>query len=174
MRQPAAHYCIATRKGVRFSFGRQPQTSIIFWKQTKKLTLPEIIHFTEDLFVFDVTAVVLTQRRPADRTLQTPHVPDQVIHLEKVSVQDLQTAARAHVLPGGQHRGGGGGRRADRWSRGGTRGGARVRSVGFPILHVRSVGFPVRVRHDVFGFHTARGTRCTLLHSWRNDLQDKV
>ena len=30
-----------------------------------KLTLPEIIHFTEDLFVFDVAAVVLTQRRSA-------------------------------------------------------------------------------------------------------------
>jgi hypothetical protein len=69
---------MATRKGVRFSFGRQPQTSILFLKHT----LPEIIHFTEDLFVFDVTAVVLTQRRPADRTLQTPHVPDQVIHLQ--------------------------------------------------------------------------------------------
>lgn len=34
-------------------------------------------------------------------------------YLEQISVQDLETAARAHVLPGGRHGGGGGRGRAD-------------------------------------------------------------
>lgn len=62
-------------------------------------------------------------------------------HLEQVSVQDLQTAAGAQVLPCGRHRAGGGGRRAH--GRGG-RGAGRRASV-LP-LHVGPLGFSVRVR----------------------------
>lgn len=62
-------------------------------------------------------------------------------HLQQVSVQDLQTAAGAQVLPGGRHRAGGGGRRAH----GGSGRGAGRRPGVLP-LHVGPLGFSVRVR----------------------------
>ena len=50
-------------------------------QQFKSQILPEVIQFAVDFFVFNVAAVVLTQRRSADWTLQTPNVPVQVVDL---------------------------------------------------------------------------------------------
>lgn len=79
-----------------------------------RLTLPEIIHFTEDLLVLNVAAAVLTQGRSAHGALQAAHVPYEVVHLEQVSVEDLEAAAGAHILPRRRYRAGRGRGRAHR------------------------------------------------------------
>lgn len=52
----------------------------IFLAHCKRL--PEIIHFAEDFFVFNVAAGVSAQGSPADRASQTADMPDQIIHLQ--------------------------------------------------------------------------------------------
>lgn len=61
-------------------------------ERAARLTLPEIIHFAEDLLVLDVAAAVLTQRRPAHGALQAARVPGQVVHLHAET--DRQTASQ--------------------------------------------------------------------------------
>lgn len=87
-------------------------------------------------------------------------------HLEQVSVQDLQTAAGAQVLPGWRHRAGGGG-----WRAGGG-GRSAGRRAGLLPLHVGPLGFSFRVRLQKAHQHSSANTQNKLLQgcairAWR-------